>query len=52
MANVVTGDGSLGGRGLLVKPTIVADVQQDDEIVQDEVFGRPPPCGVSPPMMR
>ena len=38
-ATVVTGGGSVGDRGFFVKPTIVADVQQDDEIVQDEVFG-------------
>jgi betaine-aldehyde dehydrogenase len=38
-ATVVTGGGTVGDRGFFVKPTIVADVQQDDEIVQDEVFG-------------
>ena len=38
-ASVVTGGGSVGDRGFFVKPTIVADVEQDDEIVQDEVFG-------------
>jgi 1-pyrroline dehydrogenase len=38
-ATVVTGGGSLGDRGYFVKPTIVADVAQDSEIVQDEVFG-------------
>ena len=38
-ASVVTGGGTIGDRGFFVKPTIVADVQQDDEIVQDEVFG-------------
>jgi betaine-aldehyde dehydrogenase/aminobutyraldehyde dehydrogenase len=38
-ATVVTGGGSLGERGFFVKPTIVADVSQDDEIVQREVFG-------------
>ena len=36
---VVTGGESLGERGFFVKPTIVADVEQDDEIVQREVFG-------------
>ncbi len=30
---------SLGDRGFFVKPTLVADVQQDAEIVQSEVFG-------------
>jgi betaine-aldehyde dehydrogenase/aminobutyraldehyde dehydrogenase len=38
-ATVVTGGESLGERGFFVKPTIVAEVEQDDEIVQDEVFG-------------
>ena len=38
-ASVVTGGDSIGDRGFFVKPTIVADVQQEDEIVQDEVFG-------------
>jgi 1-pyrroline dehydrogenase len=38
-ATVVTGGESVGDRGFFVKPTIVADVEQADEIVQDEVFG-------------
>ncbi len=38
-ATVLTGGAALGDRGWFVKPTIVADVSQDDEIVQDEVFG-------------
>ena len=38
-ATVVTGGEAVGDRGFFVKPTIVADVAQDDEIVQDEVFG-------------
>ncbi len=38
-ATVVTGGDSVGDRGFFVKPTIVADVEQDDEIVQREVFG-------------
>ena len=38
-ATVVTGGGALGERGFFVKPTIVADVAQDAEIVQNEVFG-------------
>jgi 1-pyrroline dehydrogenase len=39
-ATVLTG-GDAGGhdRGYFVAPTVVADVQQTDEIVQDEVFG-------------
>jgi 1-pyrroline dehydrogenase len=38
-ATVVTGGEALGDSGFFVKPTIVTDVGQDDEIVQNEVFG-------------
>ena len=38
-ATVVTGGEAIGERGYFVKPTIVADVAQDAEIVQNEVFG-------------
>ena len=38
-AKVLTGGGSNGDRGFFVKPTVVADVGQEDEIVQREVFG-------------
>jgi len=38
-ATVVTGGRALGDRGFFVKPTIVTDVAQDAEIVQNEVFG-------------
>ena len=38
-ATVVTGGEATGDRGFFVKPTIVADVTQDSEIVQREVFG-------------
>jgi aminobutyraldehyde dehydrogenase len=38
-ATLVTGGGTVGDRGYFVKPTIVADVSQDSEIVQNEVFG-------------
>ena len=38
-ATVVTGGGALGDRGFFVAPTIVTDVAQDAEIVQNEVFG-------------
>jgi betaine-aldehyde dehydrogenase/aminobutyraldehyde dehydrogenase len=38
-ATIVTGGGALGDRGFFVKPTIVTDVGQDAEIVQNEVFG-------------
>ncbi len=38
-ATVLTGGDALGDRGFFVKPTLVADVAQDAEIVQNEVFG-------------
>jgi len=38
-ASVLTGGGSNGNRGFFVEPTVVADVGQEDEIVQREVFG-------------
>src|SRR5881409_1061051 len=38
-ATVLTGGGTNGNRGFFVKPTVVTDVGQDDEIVQREVFG-------------
>ena len=38
-ATVLTGGAARGDRGWFVEPTLIADVAQDDEIVQDEVFG-------------
>ena len=38
-ATVLTGGGTNGDRGYFVQPTVVTDVSQDDEIVQNEVFG-------------
>ena len=38
-ATVLTGGGTNGDRGFFVKPTVIADVGQEDEIVQREVFG-------------
>src|SRR6478735_2433759 len=38
-ATVLTGGGTNGSRGFFVQPTVVVDVKQADEIVQDEVFG-------------
>ncbi|MFL5895391.1 MAG: gamma-aminobutyraldehyde dehydrogenase [Thermoleophilaceae bacterium] len=38
-ATVLTGGGTNGSRGFFVKPTVVVDVDQTDEIVQREVFG-------------
>ena len=35
----LTGGDSNGDRGFFVKPTVVVDVEQTDEIVQREVFG-------------
>ena len=38
-ATIVTGGETVGDRGFFVKPTIVTDVDQKAEIVQNEVFG-------------
>jgi len=38
-ATVVTGGDPVGDRGFFVAPTLVTDVAQDSEIVQNEVFG-------------
>src|SRR5436305_777422 len=38
-AKVLTGGDSNGDRGFFVRPTVVAEVGQEDEIVQREVFG-------------
>jgi 1-pyrroline dehydrogenase len=38
-ATVLTGGGTTGERGYFVQPTILTDVAQDDDIVQNEVFG-------------
>src|SRR5206468_9216589 len=38
-ATVLTGGESNGSRGFFVKPTVVVDVGQEDEIVQRDVFG-------------
>jgi aminobutyraldehyde dehydrogenase len=38
-ATVLAGGGTNGDRGFFVKPTVVVDVGQEDEIVQREVFG-------------
>jgi 1-pyrroline dehydrogenase len=38
-AKVLTGGGTDGDRGFFVKPTVVTEVDQTDEIVQKEVFG-------------
>jgi 1-pyrroline dehydrogenase len=38
-ATILSGGGALGDRGFFVRPTLVTDVAQDAEIVQNEVFG-------------
>jgi len=38
-ATLVTGGQRIGDRGYFVAPTVVADLRQDDEMVQEEVFG-------------
>jgi betaine-aldehyde dehydrogenase/aminobutyraldehyde dehydrogenase len=38
-ATVVTGGEAIGDRGFFLQPTVVTEVSQDAEIVQDEVFG-------------
>ena len=38
-ATVLTGGGSGSERGYFVQPTVLTDVSQNDEIVQNEVFG-------------
>src|SRR5437660_2679910 len=38
-ATVLTGGDGNGSRGFFVKPTVITDVGQEDEIVQREVFG-------------
>lgn len=38
-ATVLTGGSAGGERGYFVQPTVITDVAQDDEIVQNEVFG-------------
>jgi betaine-aldehyde dehydrogenase len=38
-AEVTTGGHRQGDRGFFVEPTVVSGLRQDDELVQDEVFG-------------
>jgi betaine-aldehyde dehydrogenase len=38
-AQVVTGGERLGDRGFFFAPTVVSGLQQDDEMIQDEIFG-------------
>jgi betaine-aldehyde dehydrogenase len=38
-AQVVTGGDRVGDRGFFFAPTVVSGLQQDDEMIQDEIFG-------------
>jgi betaine-aldehyde dehydrogenase len=38
-ADVVTGGQRLGDRGFFYAPTVVSGLRQDDEMIQDEIFG-------------
>ena len=38
-AEVVTGGAAAGGPGFFVEPTVVAGLEQDDEMIQREIFG-------------
>ncbi len=38
-ARVVTGGSRIGDTGYFYEPTVVADLRQDDEMIQNEIFG-------------
>ena len=38
-AEIVAGGARIGARGYFFEPTVVAGLRQDDEMVQDEIFG-------------
>ncbi|MDO8391147.1 MAG: aminobutyraldehyde dehydrogenase, partial [Actinomycetota bacterium] len=38
-ANVVAGGSPVGGDGYFFQPTVIADLQQNDEMIQTEIFG-------------
>jgi len=38
-AEVVAGGGQQGDRGFFIEPTVVANLRQDDEMIQEEIFG-------------
>jgi len=38
-ARVVAGGHAVGGAGYFYEPTVVADLRQDDEMIQQEIFG-------------
>jgi betaine-aldehyde dehydrogenase len=38
-ADVVTGGGRVGSRGFCFAPTVIAGLEQNDEVIQEEMFG-------------
>ncbi len=38
-ARILAGGNAMSGSGLFIEPTVVADLNQDDEMVQTEIFG-------------
>jgi betaine-aldehyde dehydrogenase len=38
-AEVVAGGGRQGDRGFFIEPTVIAGLNQDDEMIQNEIFG-------------
>ena len=38
-ARVTAGGEKIGDRGYFVKPSVIADVEQNDEVIQSEIFG-------------
>ena len=36
---MVSGGAQVGDRGFLFAPTVIADLRQDDEMIQNEIFG-------------
>ncbi|MFZ0322990.1 MAG: gamma-aminobutyraldehyde dehydrogenase [Actinomycetes bacterium] len=38
-ARVTTGGEKIGDHGFYIKPSVIADVKQDDEVIQSEIFG-------------
>ena len=38
-ARIAAGGSRIGDRGFYIEPTVVADLKQDDEMIQNEIFG-------------
>jgi len=38
-ANITTGAAAIGGDGYFYMPTVIANLRQDDEMIQNEIFG-------------